>query len=135
MWLPVILTLAAVTSLLLAGAAWRSLSLGHDRAARVCARGGVICAMLALALGALWLSAAIFWPLEAAHREDLSESSHSLLREPLIAIVGCAGLAFVSLPLAALVLRAVTRRTTSARLRAELATQDEQFVTPRPKSK
>ena len=126
MWLPILLTLAAVTGALLSGAAWRSLSLGNDQAARVCARWGVVSALLAFALSALWLSAVIFWPLDAARGQMLDQDSPAVLRHPLVAIVACAALAFISLPAGALVLRAATRRTTSARLRARLATQDEQ---------
>ena len=80
---------------------------------------------VAFAFSALWLSAVIFWPLDAARGQMLDRDPRAFLRDPLVAIVACAALAFVSLPIAALVLRAAARRTTSAELRAELATQDE----------
>ena len=124
-WLPIVLSLAGFGAFILAGAALRSLYAGSSRAARSCARYSVALGTLAVVLCALWLSAVVLWPLEAAGFEGRSVPVY-LLRRPMIAIVASSALAFVALPFALLVLRAVARRATSARWSAELAGKDGQ---------
>ena len=125
MWLPIAVTAAGFTGFLLAGAALRLLSLRNDKAARLSAQWSVGFEMLALALGALWLSAAIFWPLDSTNAEGVPAPA-LLLRAPMIAMAACSALAMAGLPAALLVLRAVARRAMRSQLRAALARQDEE---------
>ncbi len=123
MWFAVVLTLAGFAGFLLGGAALRSLSLGNERAARLCARGSVVLGALAAALAALWLSAVVLWPLEAANVQG-ANAPVDVLRAPLRAIVASAALGVLALPFALFVLRIIRRRSISSQWRADAGRDD-----------
>ena len=125
MWLPMTLTAAGFAGFLLAGAAWRSLSLRDDKTAHACARWSVGFEIFALALSALWLSAAMFWPLDGTNADGPALPAR-LLHAPMIAIAACSALAVVGLPAALLALRVVSHRTVRSQVRAALARKDEE---------
>jgi hypothetical protein len=127
MSLSVVIAFAGFTAFVLAGAGVRGLSTSNDKAARLCARWSAGLAISALALAALWLSAAVFWPMETAHLQGTSVSTH-LLRAPMVAIVGSSALSLIALPIALVTLRAVTRRMSISRLRGALAREEEHAV-------
>ena len=108
-WLPTTVTFAGVAGFILAGAAVGSLLLQNDRSARACARGAAGLGASGAALSALWLSAMVLWPLEAARAQGVSASNH-MLRPPLEVLLVCSAFAFVDLPIALVVLRITRRR-------------------------
>lgn len=124
-WFSIVLSLAGFGAFILAGAALLSLYAGSSRVALTCARYSVVLGTLAVVFCALWLSAMVLWPLEAAGFEGRNVPVY-LLRRPMGAIVASSALAFVALPFALLVLRTLARRATSARWSTELAGKDGQ---------
>jgi hypothetical protein len=107
-WLSSAIAIAGALGLLLACAAGWSLHSDNVRAAQGSARVAILIGCLAVALGALWLSSAVFWPLESAG----SSSDPMLLRLPIRAVGICLSLAVVEVPIAMLVLLAARRRST-----------------------
>jgi hypothetical protein len=111
-WLPVVVVLGGAVGFILAGASAWSLRVDNRRAARASARASLVFASIAVALGTLWLSATLFWPVEYS---DLSNDVQHPLALPIRTIAICLGLVAVELPIALVVLSILRRRGSGLR--------------------
>jgi hypothetical protein len=111
-WLPLVVALAGAAGFVLAGASAWSLRLDNRRAARASARASLALGSVAAALGTLWFSATLFWPLEYS---DSMNGAQPPLALPIRTIGLCLVLVTIGLPIALVVLSVLRKRGSGLR--------------------